>query len=299
MKEKVLVTGATGLVGSHFKEKAYDFKILAPNTSELNLQNESSIANYLSEHNPDWIINFAAFTDVNAAERERGDESGLCWQINVGGVASLLKNYKSNNFIQISTDMIFEGSKENPGPYDEQAKIPDNYNNLTWYGWTKNRAEKLVSDRGGTVVRIIYPVRAGFVGKLDYIRGPLYKIASGKMHPLFSDQQISITYINELTEGLKTIINDDHHGIFHVSSDTTTPFDLISRVLQELGEDPQQLKSSSVVEFLKTQGPAYRYPLYGGLKSKQTEEMLNLHLSTWQTVVEKLAAEGLRLPVVN
>ncbi|OGD83324.1 hypothetical protein A2572_04630 [Candidatus Collierbacteria bacterium RIFOXYD1_FULL_40_9] len=299
MKEKVLVIGGTGLVGSHFVEKSYDFKILAPSTSELNLQNEQSIANYLQEHNPDWIINFAAYTDVNGAENQRGDESGLCWQINVDGVSSLLKNYKSNNFIQISTDMVFEGSKENPGPYDENSKPPENYDNLTWYGWSKNRGEKLVLDRGGTVVRIIYPVRANFAGKLDYIRGPLFKIASGKMHPLFSDQQISITYINELTQALKTIIAGDHHGIFHVSSDTTNPFDLISKVLSEIGEDPQQLKPSSVVEFLKTQGPAYRYPLYGGLKSKQTEEILDLHFSTWQTVVENLVGEGLKLPVIN
>lgn len=299
MKEKVLVTGATGLVGSHFVERSYEFNILAPNIDELNLQDEQSVANYFQEHNPDWVINFAAYTNVSAAENERGDENGLCWQINVGGVSSLLKNYKSNNFIQISTDMVFEGSEQYPGPYDENAKIPDNHNNLTWYGWTKNRAEKMVKERGGTVVRIIYPVRANYENKLDYIRGPLFKIASGKMHPLFNDQQISITYINELTLALKTIITDDHHGVFHVSTDTTTPYDLISKVLLEIGQDPSILQSSSVKEFLKTQGPAYRYPLYGGLKSKQTEETLDLHFSTWQTVVENLVAEGLRLPVTD
>ncbi len=299
MKLKVLVTGATGLVGSHFVQNAYDFSILSPNQDELNLLDEQSIVNYLEEHNPDWIINFAAYTDVNGAESQRGDESGLCWQINVGGVDNLLKNFKSKNFIQISTDMVFEGNEVNPGPYDEESKIAENFNNLTWYGWTKNRAEKLVTQRGGTIVRIIYPVRASFTGKLDYIRGPLFKIASGKMHPLFNDQQICITYINELTLALKTIINDDQHDIFHVSSDTTTPYDLIYKVLTEIDQDPQQLKSSSVVEFLKTQGPAYRYPLFGGLKSIYTEDVLGLHFSTWQTVVEKLVIEGLKLPVVN
>lgn len=299
MKQKVLVTGATGLVGSHFVQNAYDFNILSPNQEELNLQDEQSIANYLEVHNPDWIINFAAFTDVNGAESQRGDESGLCWQINVAGVEKLLNNFKSKNFIQISTDMVFEGNEENPGPYDEESKIAENFNNLTWYGWTKNRAEKLVTQRGGTIVRIIYPVRASFTDKLDYIRGPLFKIASGKMHPLFNDQQICITYINELTLALKTIINDDQHDIFHVSSDTTTPYDLIYKVLTEIDQDPQQLKSSSVVEFLKTQGPSYRYPLFGGLKSTFTEDVLGLHFSTWQTVVEKLVVEGLKLPVVN
>ena len=299
MKEKVLITGGSGLVGSHFRDFAYDFSILAPSQEELNIIDDTSVKNYLEKHNPDWIINFAAFTDVNAAETQRGDENGLCWQINVNGVSTLLKNYKSNNFIQISTDMVFEGTETNPGPYDEESKIPESYENLTWYGWTKNRAEVETQKFGGTILRIIYPVRSSFEGKLDYIRGPLFKIASGKMHPLFSDQQISISYINEITDALRTIIQEAHHGVFHVSSDTTTPFDLISKVLDEIGKDPSQLKQSSVKEFLKTNGPSYRYPVYGGLKSSYTEQQLDIHFSTWQTVVEKLVAQGLKLPEVS
>ena len=299
MKEKVLVIGGTGLVGSHFVENCYDFKILSPNSNELNLQNEQSISSYLAEHNPDWVINLAAYTDVNSAENQRGDQAGLCWQINVDGVTNLLNNYKSNNFIQISTDMVFEGSIDNPGPYDEESELPNDYKNLTWYGWTKNRAEKLVSDRGGTVVRIIYPVRAKFKNKLDYIRGPLVKISAGTMHPLFTDQQISISFIDEVTEGLKTIITGGHHGIFHISSDTTTPYDLIYKTLEVLGENPDQLRQSSISDFLKTNGPSYRYPTFGGLKSQKTEVELNLHFSTWQTVIEKLVASGLKLPIIN
>lgn len=299
MKEKVLITGGGGLVGSHFRDFAYDFSILSPDQNELNIIDDKSVKEYLEKHNPDWIINFAAYTDVNGAELQRGDESGLCWQVNVDGVSTLLKNYKSKNFIQISTDMVFDGNENNPGPYSEDATPPDNYDNLTWYGWTKNRAEEEVQKYGGTIVRIIYPVRSSYAGKLDYIRGPLFKIASGKMHPIFSDQQISISYVNEITEALRTIIQDDRHGVFHISSDTTTPFDLISKVLEEIGEDPSQLKQSSVIEFLKTNGPSYRYPIYGGLKSKVTEQTLDLHFSTWQTVVEKLVASGLKLPVVN
>ncbi len=299
MKEKVLVTGSTGLVGSHFRDNAYDFNLLTPTSKEFNILDESSIQKYLDEHNPDWIINFAAFTDVNGAENERGDETGLCWQINVGGVSSMLKNYKSKNFIQISTDYVFPGTLANPGPYDEDAKPAEAYEDLTWYGWTKNQAEKLVEERGGTIVRIIYPVRANFPGKLDYIRGPLMKIATGKMYPLFVDQQVSITYINELTDALKTIITDNHKGIFHVTSDTTTPLDIMTKVLTEIGEDPSQLKTSSVVEFLKTQKEKYRYQVYGGLKSQKTEQELDLHFSSWQTVIEKLVAEGLKLPVIN
>jgi len=296
-KLKVLVTGATGLVGSHFVEKAYDFILLKPSSEEFNLLDTKSIESYLAKNSPDWIVNFAAFTDVNAAEMQKGDTSGIAWQVNVVGVENILKCFKSKNFIQISTDMVFEGNLAKPGPYDEDVKPPETDKDLTWYGFTKNRAEKLVKERGATILRIIYPVRVKFDKKLDYIRGPLKKHSEGNLHPLFNDQQICISYIPEVSDTIKKIIEIDAHGVFHACSDTTTPFDLIKRTLDEIGEDSSSMKSSSVVEFLKTQTNPSRYPVWGGLKTKKTEDLLDVHFSTWQTVIDYLVAEGLKVPV--
>ncbi len=295
-KLKVLVTGATGLVGSHLVESYSDFTLLKPSSEEFNLLDTKSIESYLAKNSPDWIVNFAAFTDVNAADAQRGDISGLAWQINVVGVENILKCFKSKNFIQISTDMVFEGSLNNPGPYDEDATPPETDKDLTWYGFTKNRAEKLVKERGATILRIIYPVRVEFDKKLDYIRGPLKKHGEGNLHPLFNDQQICISYIPEVSETITKIIETESHGVFHACSDTTTPFELIKRALDEIGEGSSDLKSSSVVEFLKTQTNPSRYPVWGGLKTKKTEDVLETHFSTWQTVIEYLVAEGLKIP---
>lgn len=295
-KLKVLITGASGMVGSHLVERAYDFVLLKPSSEEFNIQSPKSVEEYLIKHNPDWIVNFAAFTDVNAAELQKGDTSGSAWKTNVEGVENILKYFKSKNFIQISTDMVFSGNLSQPGPYAEDDTPPNTSDNLTWYGWTKNRAEALVKERGATILRIIYPTRVEFEKKLDYIRGPLKKFSEGKLHPLFNDQQICISYIPEVSETIKKIIETDSHGVFHASSDTTTPYELIKRTLDELGEDTSNMQSSSVVEFLKTQSNPARYPVWGGLKTKITEDTLETHFSTWQTVIEYLVAEGLALP---
>ena len=295
-KLKVLVTGATGLVGSHLVESYSDFTMLKPSSEEFNLLDTKSIESYLAKNSPDWIVNFAAYTDVNAADTQRGDTSGLAWQINVVGVENILKCFKSKNFIQISTDMVFEGNLANPGPYDEDATPPETDKDLTWYGYTKNRAEKLVKERGATILRIIYPVRVEFDKKLDYIRGPLKKHGDGNLHPLFNDQQICVSYIPEVSEAITKIIETESHGVFHACSDTTTPFELIKRALDEIGEDTSGLKSSSVVEFLKTQTNPARYPVWGGLKTKKTEDILETHFSTWQTVIDYLVADGLKIP---
>lgn len=295
-KEKVLVTGAHGLVGSRFLELNKHFEILSPDLPEFDITDLSNVETVLVGFNPDWIINFAAFTDVNAAELQSGDENGLAWKVNVEGVRNLLSTFKSNNFIQISTDMVFPGDLSQPGPYAETDTPPDSSEKLTWYGWTKNRAEKLVTERGGTILRIIYPVRAHFDDKTDYIRGALKKYVDGKMYPLFSDQQICISFIDQIAETLTKIIETDSHGVFHCASDTTTPYELVTYVVDQLGADASVIKSASIAEFLKTQTNPNRYPVWGGLKTVHTEEELETHFSTWQTVVEYLIGQGLSLP---
>ena len=287
-KIKVLVTGSTGLVGSHFVDRNVEFDLLTPTSKEFNLQDPESIKSYLAVNNPDWIVNFAAYTDVNKSELEKGNEEGIAWQTNVVGVKNILDAFKSKNFIQISTDMVFPGSAEQPGPYKESDTPPDTDANLTWYGWTKNRAEDLVKKNGGSVLRIVYPITFEFDKRLDYVRSPIKRFASGKMYPMFNDQQVSVTYIAEVAQVLNKIIKEDLEGVFHVSSDTTTPFDLIKSSLEGIGEDSESLKSSSVVEFLKTQTNPSRYPIFGGLDATETAKKLGLRFSSWKEVVLKI-----------
>ncbi|KKS61907.1 MAG: hypothetical protein UV28_C0022G0011 [Candidatus Collierbacteria bacterium GW2011_GWE2_42_48] len=115
------------------------------------------------------------------------------------------------------------------------------------------------------------------------------------MYPLFNDQQICISFIDEVAQTLQKIIDTDSTGIFHCCSDTTTPFELISFTVDQLGGDASTIKSASIFDFLATQANKNRYPVYGGLKTVKTEEKLDLHFSTWQTVVEKLIGQGLSL----
>ena len=296
MKEKILVTGAHGLVGSRFVELCKGHELLTPDLPEFDLADVESVYKTVTEFNPDWVIHFAAFTDVNAAEKQPHDETSLAWKVNVEGVHNLTNAFLSDKIIHISTDMVFSGGLDNPGPYAEDSNLEKDKDKLTWYGWTKNQGEKVILEHGGSILRIIYPVRAEFPAKLDYIRSNLQRFAEGKMFPLFDDQQISIAYVDEVVATINAIIDQDARGIFHCSSDTTTPFELIKYTLDQLGEDLSSLKAASIVEFLKTQTNPYRYPQWGGLKTAITEKELGITFSTWQTVVEKLIAQGLSLP---
>jgi len=298
--KKILVTGASGLVGSRFIELfkgRYDF--ITPEYPQFDLTNKESVVSALKNSDPDVVVNFAAYTNVSEAENQKGDKNGSCWKINVGGsknLAELCKRYNSH-LVHISTDYVFSGTAEDPGPYEENHLPQKDPNKLTWYGFTKAEAEREVSKISGndfTIVRLIYPVRAKFEGKLDYIRKPLSLFDEGKLYPMFTDQQVSITYIDEACQVISKIIEGSVYGVFHASTpDTTTPYELISYVIEKARGVRDAVKKSSIDEFLKTVASPVRYPKYGGLEVGETEKRLEIKFSTWRQMVDKLIDEGL------
>lgn len=295
-KTKVLVLGASTLIGSRFVEQSRSFEIIAPDATGLDIADIDYVTQIVDKNNPDWIINFLEFSDIEAAQLQTGDMTGSVWQTNVVGVQNILRAFKSTNIIQMSTDKVFPGNLEYPGPYAETKIPPETNEELTWYGWTKNRAEKLIFEREGAILRTSNPVRSNFSGELDYIRGSLAQFVDGKLPPLFHDQQITISFVDEVVTTLQKIIETDSHAVFHSSSDTTTPHEIISFVINQLGEDETRIKTASIQDFPSAQIDPAGYPAWGGLKVKLTEEALDMHFSTWQTVVEYLVGQGLRLP---
>lgn len=299
---KILVVGSAGLVGSRFVEltKFKDFLFL-PNSTELDITNFENVKDYFSKASPDVVINFAAFTNVSEGENQRGDTNGPCWKINVEGVKNLLENLdtKITHFVHISTDMVFPGSKEIPGPYDEDHALDLDPSKLTWYGYTKACAEKLIADKiskNGVILRLNYPVRSKYPQKLDYLRKPLKLFDDGKLYPMFCDQQVSFTFIDEVAEILDKLIDLKIGGTYHASSsDLTTPYDAISYLLEVARFKTGVVQKSSLVDFLKTVNNPVRYPQFGGLGVKLTEKKLGFKFSSWKKIIDQLVKQGIEV----
>ena len=64
---KILVTGATGMVGSSLtkllRNKGYK-NIIAPSHSELDLRRQNDVEDFFASHKPDFVFHFAAQAGV-------------------------------------------------------------------------------------------------------------------------------------------------------------------------------------------------------------------------------------------
>lgn len=292
---KILVTGGNGLVGSHFIENYFldSDTILSPDKNDLDITDQKSVENFLKLYKPDVIIHFAAFTDVSKAEEERGNKSGPCWIVNVEGTANLISaaSYQPY-FIYISTDVVFSGNKDKPGPYTEDFPPEQDEKLLSWYGWTKKEAENLISNNleNWAILRISNPSRAKYGLKLDYVRKILTLFDTGKLYPLFNDQYLTLTFIDEVTESLKILLQKRPAGFFHVSSNNIfTPYKLANYLIEETRGVKNAARPISIESFLRN-NPA-RYPRFGGLKVGKTQQLLNLRFKSWEEAINSLAKQ--------
>ena len=151
----------------------------------------------------------------------------------------------------ISTDFIFSGGKTDPGPYDENHKIPDLSDEISWYGWTKNQGERQVDTSKHAIVRTAYPFRKESYGlKKDYVHGILDLFDEDKLFPLFTDQILTPILLEEMIPVLVNIVENRKLGIFHVvSADTTTPFEFGSYLIEKARGKTNVVEKGSMEEF--------------------------------------------------
>ena len=133
---KILITGKDGQLGKALIAKSKpEYKLLCFNKKQLNIENYQSLRNIILLHRPKWIINTAAFTDVERAEKEK-DSAFSINAYAVEEIAKILNTY-GGRLLQISTDFVFKGNKNIP------YSINDLCSPINEYGKSKLEGEIL------------------------------------------------------------------------------------------------------------------------------------------------------------
>jgi dTDP-4-dehydrorhamnose reductase len=137
---RILVAGSQGQLARALVERGrsrHGLSIVALGRPQLDLADTSSIARVVAAEQPDLIINTAAYTAVDNAERE----PKAAFAINRDGAGGLATSAREIDapIVHISTDYVFDGTKSN-AYVETDATCP-----IGVYGSSKREGEAAVA----------------------------------------------------------------------------------------------------------------------------------------------------------
>lgn len=228
MHIKIVITGSNGLLGQNlialFLKEKKKYKIFGfsrgGNRSgridfeyfDIDITNKKILKEELLRIQPDFIVNTAAMTNVDACENDKEK----CYALNVSAVqylTAICLEVKAH-LIHLSTDFIFDGKK---GNYTED----DAPNPLSYYGETKLLSEQLIqkSTIDFTILRTILVY--GLVHEMSRSNIVLWvkeSLENQKEITIVDDQYRAPTYVEDLAMACKLSIDKKATGIYNISS---------------------------------------------------------------------------------
>ena len=277
IKKRILVVGSNGMLGQRtisFFSKQNNFEIVGCSIEEepvtnnyeyhcCDLTKRENVKKIIYDFYPDFIVNAAAFTNVDLSEIERE----TAWKVNVKGVEYLAEAARvlDSHLIHISSDYIFDGTN---GPYSENAKPHP----LGYYGRTKLASENALKISGSIHTIIRTNVLFGIAdSRPDFVRWVINSLNANKQIRIVTDQFNNPTFIDDLVQAISRIIEFKKEGIYHIGGrDFLSRFEFTEKIADyfKLNKD---LITPIVTEELNQKA---RRPLKSGLITLKAETEL-------------------------
>jgi dTDP-4-dehydrorhamnose reductase len=224
---KIFLTGKNGQLGYQLGcDLKKSHEVIATDRDTLDLKDTQLIEDKIHKIKPDLIINTAAYTNVDRAEKEKD----LAYEINALAPKALTEAAKALDIpiIHISTDYIFDGSKKNTYLEDDEP-CP-----LSVYGKTKWQGEEFVRQHSKHFI-----LRTSWVFSShghNFLK-TIIKLAQEKTSlNVVDDQWGTPTSVKTLSEAIQAIIksldqknNLAVYGTYHVTAKGETNWYLYAR----------------------------------------------------------------------
>ena len=279
----ILISGVEGQLGQALlKSYSGDEEILGLNRNQFNLEDFNYSRDLILKKKPKWIINAAAFTDVNGAETEKEKT----FKINTFGAANIIKAATTygGKVIHLSTDFVFDGRKTS------SYKPTDKCNPLNVYGSSKYKSEQLIMKYPNVIILrtswLYGPIGKNFC--LTILK--LCKLYAKDKKPLkvVSDQigcpTSSINLAVICWEFKSFFKNDFSTEIFHWSNSGITSWYDFAKSIFELGLEYGLL--SQEVKLIPVKAAEYKSkakrPHFSLLDCEKTSKILNIDQIYWK-----------------
>jgi dTDP-4-dehydrorhamnose reductase len=186
-------------------------EVIPLSKQEADITQKDAVIKSIKSSAPDIVINCAAYTKVDMAEKEREK----AFQINGIGVQNIAVACAEMQIplCHISTDYVFDGKKNKPyTPFDAT-------NPLNIYGESKLAGEKYIQ----WILNKFYIVRTSGlygIGANNFVLTILRLAKEQQTVKVVTDQICSPTSALNLSIGIKKLIESGSFGIYHITDDS-------------------------------------------------------------------------------
>ncbi|HWR99896.1 MAG TPA: dTDP-4-dehydrorhamnose reductase [Prolixibacteraceae bacterium] len=277
---KIIVTGSKGQLGRSIQElsSAYpDLTFVFTDIEELDICDTVQVNNFFTAENPAVVINCAAYTAVDKAEKE----VVLAEKINHHAVANLAVACKKAGarLIHISTDYLFDGSKSSP--YHEKDIVKPR----SVYGITKLEGETAIlrSEVKAIIIRTSWLYSEYGT---NFVKTMLRLGRERDQLSVVSDQTGTPTYAGDLAKLLLDIIRKTSSdssafvpGIYHYSNEGVASWYDFTKAIFEYQQDINC--KVNPIDTLSYPTPAVR-PAYSVLNKSKIKTTFGVGIPYWR-----------------
>jgi dTDP-4-dehydrorhamnose reductase len=274
---KVLVFGATGLLGKPLMRVWSGDGVVGMGSRDVDIRDEARVRDVVRSHTPDWIVLAAAYTDVDGCESHQE----LAFAVNRDGAMSVARAAREGDakLLFVSSDYVFDGRKTSA------YEVGDQRNPQSVYGRTKAEAE--------TELLQILPecciARTSWLFGVDGKCFPdtILKLADTRPAlDVVNDQRGCPTYTVDLARAIIALCRNNASGIVHVTNaGNCTWFEFAREILRGAGRTTE-VRPVTSQQFVR---PAPR-PANSVLSATSLHHY-GIELLEWQDAVQRYLRE--------
>ena len=275
----VLVLGAGGQLGQSLQFIANDYPEIQFNffsRLDLDITNELELKSIFNSLRPNFCVNASAYTAVDKSESEQ-EQAHLINVEGVKNIALMCQNFDTT-LIHVSTDFVFDGSKNSPYTEDD-ATNPQGV-----YGKTKRKGEL-------EIIRILkkhFIIRTSWLYSqfnTNFMKTMLRLARDRDSLSVVNDQIGTPTHAVDLANAIAKVIlsSSTNYGIYHYSNEGKASWYDFAKKIFEVNNVKINLKPISTSEFPT---PAQR-PKYSVLDKSKIKKEFNLLIEEWQDSLKK------------
>ena len=274
--DSILITGGRGMLAHSFDallKKRGRTPFLA-SRADCDVATREQVAAVFEKVRPTLVVNCAAYTKVDLAEKEREQANAA----NTDGPAVLAHLCGSHGarLVHFSTDYVFDGSLRRP------LRPDDPVGPQSAYGQSKLGGERNIrklNPPGWLIVRTAWLY--GPNGP-NFVQTMLNVARAGKPLRVVNDQVGSPTYTFDLAEATLDLLDRGATGVWHVSnSGQTTWFDFAKAIFEEWGLSPD-VQPITTAEWKATKPDSATRPAYSVFDLEPLEKLLGRRMRPWR-----------------